>query len=57
MRMGQFLGNKNAYFNLAVDEENKYLVAVNFIGSALIWEYDKNNDKFFLRPSFNGHSN
>lgn len=36
-RMGQFLGNKNAYFNLAVDEHNSYLVGVNYIGSVMIW--------------------
>ena len=55
--MGQFLGNKNAYFNIIVDNKNKYLVAVNYIGSAMIWEYDSENNKFTLRPSFNGHSN
>lgn len=40
-RMGQFLGNKNAYFNVVVDHNSKYLVAVNYIGSAMIWEHDK----------------
>ena len=36
-RMGQFLGNKNAYFNVTCDQKHQYLVAVNYIGSALIW--------------------
>ena len=56
-RMGQFLGNKNAYFNIVTDPSNRYLVAVNYIGSASIWEYNENNAKFNLRPSFNGHFN
>ena len=37
MRMGQFLGNKNAYFNIVANFNNQHLVAVNYIGSALIW--------------------
>lgn len=53
--MGQFLGNKNAYFNVTCDEKHKYLVAVNYIGSALIWNYNFDTQKFTLRPSFNGH--
>lgn len=39
-RMGQLLGNKNAYFNIVADPDYKYLVAVNYIGSALIWAYN-----------------
>lgn len=56
-RMGQFLGNKNAYFSVIADPQFQYLVATNYIGSALIWEYNKETSKFSLRPSFNGHSN
>ena len=55
--MGQFLGNKNAYFNITTDSHNNYLVAVNYIGSVMIWAYDQYTNKFSLRPSFNGHSN
>jgi elongator complex protein 2 len=55
--MGQFLGNKNAYFNVVTDDKFKYLVVVNYIGSALIWLYNIETKKFSLRPSFNGHSN
>lgn len=33
------------------------LVAVNYIGSAMIWMYDRETKKFNLKPSFNGHSN
>ena len=36
-RVGQFLGNKNAYFNIVVDKANRFLVAVNYIGSTMIW--------------------
>ena len=56
-RMGQFLGNKNAYFNVIPSPDNKFLVAVNYIGSAMIWMFDEKTNKFSLRPSFNGHSN
>ena len=38
--MGQFLGNKNAYFNIVCDKNYQYLVAVNYIGSALIWTFN-----------------
>lgn len=55
--MGQLLGNKNAYFEVITDPSNRFLVAINYIGSALIWEYDKVSDKFSLRESFTGHSN
>lgn len=55
--MGQLLGNKNAYFNIVTDPSYKYLVAVNYIGSALIWNYNKQTKKYTLRSSFNGHSN
>ena len=51
------MGNKNAYFNVVVDKQNRFLVAVNYIGSAMIWSYDNNTKKYSLRPSFNGHSN
>ncbi len=55
--MGQFLGNKNAYFNVECDSKFQYLVAVNYIGSAMIWSYQSETRKYSLRPSFNGHSN
>lgn len=55
--MGQLLGNKNAYFNIAATPKYQYLVAVNYIGSALIWAYNNETNKFTLRPSFNGHTN
>ena len=55
--MGQLLGNKNAYFEIISDSSHKFLVSVNFIGSALIWEYNSENDKFTLRESFTGHGN
>lgn len=32
-------------------------MAINYIGSALIWVYNKETKKFSLRPSFNGHTN
>lgn len=38
-RMGQFLGNKNAYFDVVTNASSNYIVAVNYIGSALIWKY------------------
>ena len=56
MRMGQFLGNKNAYFNIEESLDKQYLVAVNYIGSAIVWKYDKEQNKFSLCPSFNGHT-
>lgn len=56
-RMGQFLGNKNAYFNVECDSRYRYLVAVNYIGSVLIWNYAPDTQKYTLRPSFNGHTN
>ncbi len=40
-RMGQFLGNKNAYFQVLSNSSGNQLAALNFIGSLLIWNYDK----------------
>jgi hypothetical protein len=37
-RLGQFLGNKNAYFDIEV--HGNYLIALNYIGSVLIWKYN-----------------
>ena len=53
--MGQFLGNKNAYFQIMSNPSNTCLAALNFIGSILIWNYDQKENKFTLRESFNGH--
>ena len=53
--MGQFLGNKNSYFNIEANPSGTHLVAVNYIGSAMIWKFDKETEKFNLLPSFNGH--
>lgn len=39
------------------DPTNTYLVAVNYIGSAMVWTYNEETKKFALRPSFNGHFN
>jgi elongator complex protein 2 len=52
-RLGQFLGNKNAYFDCITDPLSTRLVALNFTGAVLIWEW--RGDKFVLRPSFSGH--
>lgn len=54
-RMGQFLGNKNSYFSIQSNPSGTHLVAVNYIGSAMIWEYSREQEKFQLLPSFNGH--
>ena len=53
--MGQFLGNKNAYFAILSNKSGTQLAALNFIGSVLIWNYDQPSNKFNLRESFNGH--
>lgn len=53
--MGQFLGNKNAYFDIMANQAGTQLVALNYIGSLLIWDYNKQINKFTLRDSFNGH--
>ena len=55
--MGQFLGNKNAYFHIEADEKFQYLVVVNYIGSALLWSYSAQDKKFTLQHNFTGHSN
>ena len=54
-RLGQFIGNRNAYFDVLVDPESTILVALNFTGAVLLWKHTDN--KFVLRESFNGHSN
>jgi WD40 repeat protein len=48
-RMGQLLGNKNAYFQVLSNQAGTHLAALNFIGSVLIWNYDKQTHKFNLR--------
>lgn len=53
--MGQFLGNKNAYFAVLSNKSGTQLAALNYIGSVLIWNYDQTSNKFTLRDSFNGH--
>jgi hypothetical protein len=47
--MGQFLGNKNAYFQVLSNSAGTQLAALNFIGSVLIWNYDQETHKFNLR--------
>jgi len=53
--MGQFIGNKNAYFDVLSDSENTCLVAVNYTGALLFWDWK--GDKLALKECFNGHSN
>jgi len=47
--MGQFLGNKNAYFAILSNKSGTQLAALNYIGSVLIWNYDQPSNKFTLR--------
>lgn len=54
-RLDQWLGNKNAYFDVLVDPNLQHLVALNYVGAVLIWRW--NEGKFTLRESFNGHVN
>ncbi len=54
-RLGQFIGNRNAYFDVLSDPGNTILVALNFTGAVLLWKYV--DSKFILGESFNGHSN
>lgn len=37
-RLGQFLGNKNAYFDVISDRNSAYLLALNYTGAAILWE-------------------
>ena len=53
--MGQFLGNKNAYFDVLADPSHRYLAALNYTGALLMWEWKE--QKFSLIECFNGHSN
>ena len=53
--MGQFLGNKNAYFDVLADPSHRYLAALNYTGGLLMWEWKE--QKFSLIECFNGHSN
>ena len=39
--MGQLLGNKNAYFDVTSNQSGTNLAALNYIGSILIWNFDK----------------
>jgi elongator complex protein 2 len=54
-RMGQFIGNKNAYFDVLADPAHQYLAALNYTGALLMWQWQ--NKKFSLIDCFNGHSN
>jgi len=47
--MGQFLGNKNAYFEILSNKSGTQLAALNYIGSVLLWNYDQPSNKFTLR--------
>lgn len=47
VRMGQFLGNKNAYFDVLADPSFRYLLALNYTGAVLLWEWRE--QKFILR--------
>jgi hypothetical protein len=37
--MGQFIGNKNAYFDVLGDPHNTCLVAINYTGALLFWAW------------------
>lgn len=39
-RLGQLIGNKNAYFDLKTDHAFKHLVALNYTGALLIWRWN-----------------
>ena len=52
--MGQFLGNKNAYFDVLTDPSFQYLLALNYTGAVLLWEW--RDSKFCLTECFNGHA-
>jgi hypothetical protein len=39
--MGQFLGNKNAYYDVISNKAGNQLAALNYTGSILIWNYEK----------------
>lgn len=45
-RMGQFIGNKNAYFYVLADPSYRYLVALSYTGALLWWEWKE--QKFYL---------
>lgn len=53
-RLGQFIGNKNAYFDAKADSQFQHLIALNYTGAVLIWKWSP--EKFALRESFNGHA-
>lgn len=38
-RLGQFLGNKNAYFDIVADPSYEHLVALNYTGALMIWKW------------------
>ena len=37
-RLGQFLGNKNAYFDVKGHSGSQLLIALNYTGAVLVWE-------------------
>ena len=53
-RLGQLIGNKNAFFDVATDPSCTYLAALNYTGAVLIWK--EAHQQFILRHSFTGHS-
>ena len=54
-RLGQFIGNKNAYFDVLCDPKQTCLFALNYTGAVLSWHW--NGEKFDLQPCFTGHAN
>ena len=38
-RLGQFVGNKNAFFDVITDPKSSLLAAINYTGAALIWKW------------------
>ena len=36
-RLGQLIGNKNAYFDVKVQASSRLIVALNYTGAVLIW--------------------
>lgn len=54
-RLGQLLGNKNAYFEVIADPAFEHLVALNYTGALLIWRWSEG--KWTIRESCNGHAN
>lgn len=38
-RLGQFVGNRNAFFDVVTDSDSSYLAAVNYTGAPLLWKW------------------